>query len=148
MNFQKAAAMAEIISSVAIVVTLVYLSVQTQQNTKALLAVSRQAALQAELDIASDLVEYPEANARAKEERSPVDEARSQAIVLKVLRVREFEWLQYKSGILDEASWRSYMAPMRSLFANRRARDVLKLYTGDPEFKAYLNNWLDKGADP
>ena len=58
------------------------------------------------------------------------------------LGVREFEWFQYQSGILDEATWQSYMAPMSTIFAPARARNVLQSYTGDPEFTAHVIDWL------
>lgn len=42
MKLEKAAAIAEIVGSIAIVATLIYLTVQTKQSTNALLATSRQ----------------------------------------------------------------------------------------------------------
>lgn len=132
------ASIAEIVSSIAIVATLIYLSVQTRQNTNALLAVSRQTALQAELDLASDWIEHPEfvAGPYTLEESSRV------AWIIKLLRVREFEWHQYQSGILDEASLNSYMAPMPALLEDELGRRTFDWYGGDPGFKAYVSELL------
>lgn len=52
MKIERLAAIAEIVSSIAIVVTLGYLAVQTQQNTAAIVSNSRQQTLDAELDFA------------------------------------------------------------------------------------------------
>ena len=55
-------------------------------------------------------------------------------MVVKALRVREFAWHQYISGILDEKSWQSYMEPVPGIFSSDRARSVLEFYTGDETF--------------
>ncbi len=148
MKLEKAAAIAEIVSSIAIVVTLIYLSVQTQQNTNALLAVSRQATLEGDLEWLSDFISYPVDFASADEaDWSAEQELRFFGFLIKALRVREFAWFQYQSGILDEATWQSYLRPMRGLLASGRARQYFDEYDGDAEFKAYLADWLEDDAN-
>jgi hypothetical protein len=46
----------------------------------------------------------------AGHERSSGDMRRYAAF----FRIREFAWFQYQSGILDQASWESYIAPLAS----------------------------------
>jgi hypothetical protein len=60
MKLEKIAPLAELISSVAIVVTLIYLAIQTQQTNNALLANSRQATLMADITLISTLITNPE----------------------------------------------------------------------------------------
>ncbi len=48
------------------------------------------------LDLASD------------EELSPESKVRIHTQLTRVMRAREFEWLQYQNGLLDKAAWRSY----------------------------------------
>ena len=144
-DWGKWSAIAEIVSSVAIVVTLVYLTVQTQQNTSALLAVSRQAALQAELDVLSLRFDYPQLWLD-QGELSPEDEVRYTGFVYKILRMREFEWFQYQSGILDQATWQSYMAPMRGIFALKRARDILENMSAIQGSRRTSCTILDEGS--
>ena len=98
-------------------------------------------ALQAELDFLTLRFDYPQLW-MDQAEFSAEDEVRYTGVIYKILRMREFEWFQYQSGILDEATWQSYMAPMRVIFEPARAREILETYTGDPEFTAYLIGWL------
>lgn len=145
MKIERLAAIAEIISSVAIVVTLVYLSVQTGQNTDALLAVSRQATLQGDLDIIQIGMMYPEFAQADNIEFTPEFETRYRLFLTAAMRTREFAWFQYQSGILDEGTWQSYMSPMQFMFSTQRAQAYLELYSGDPDFKSYLKDWLNRG---
>lgn len=60
MNLTKLSAVTEIVSSIAIVITLIYLTVQTQQNTEALHANSRQATIAADIEFLTTLMDNPE----------------------------------------------------------------------------------------
>jgi len=142
---EKISAVAEIISSVAIVITLIYLTVETRQNTDALLAMSQQAALDADLSWLSTQIEYPELMGQVDDPNlSQEDWARTQAYLVQYLRIREFAWFQYQNGILDEPTWQSYLRPTANVFASERARTYLYTgnYSGDPEFMEYLRNWF------
>jgi len=147
MKLEKVAAIAEVVSSIAVLVTLIYLSVQTRQNTEALLAVSRQATLQGEMTALSTLVTYPVDFPSADDaDWSAEQELRFEALLIQTLRVREFAWFQYRGGTLDEATWQSYLRPLAGIFASARARRLLDKYYGDPKFKAYLADWLSSAA--
>jgi len=147
LRIEKLSAMAELVSSIAIVATLIYLSVQTQQNTNALLAVSRQALLEADMDLLNSAMDYPlDYSSVDSTDRAPAEESRLQSQLIKTLRVREFAWFQRQTGILDEETWQSYLAPMANMFQSERAREYLDLYYGNPEFKAYLIRWLEEDS--
>jgi len=134
----------ELVGAVVVVVTLFYVAAQIRQNTNAILANSRQTLLDADLALISDFL----AHAVHLEifpdhvQLTPEDERRMMWLLIKALRIREFAWHQYKSGNLDEKSWQSYMAPVPGLFATERAKAVLNLYTGSPEFLRVFNDWL------
>lgn len=145
MNVAKISAVAELVSSVAIVVTLVYLTVETRQNTQALLAMSRQTALQADVSWIGTQIEHPELTSWNEPGLSDEDWARRGAYIVQYLRIREFAWFQYRNGTLDEATWQSYLRPTTLVFASERARAALAAYRGDPEFIAYLQHWLETG---
>ena len=106
MNLTKLSAVAEIVSSLAILITLIYLAYQTQQSTAALLSNSRQETLNAELTFISQSLEYPYLNTTVTEEEiaSLTREERAQMFLISVslFRTRENYWLQYRSGVLDE----------------------------------------------
>ncbi len=62
MNWTKASAVAEILSSVAILITLVYLVVEIQQNAEATQADTRQAVLASDQQFLELLIDSPELN--------------------------------------------------------------------------------------
>lgn len=134
----------ELVGAVVVVVTLCYVAVQIRQNTKAILANSRQTLLDADLGLISDFLGHAVHIEIFPDEvqLTPEDERRMMWLLIKALRIREFAWHQYKSGNLDEKSWQSYMAPVAGLFATERAKAVLALYTGSPEFVQVLSGWL------
>jgi len=143
-NWTAISTISELIGAIAVVVTLGYVAVQIRQNTNALLANSRQTLLDADLGLISEFLAhafhieiFPD-----HVQLTPEDERRMMWCLIKALRIREFAWHQYKSGNLDEKSWHSYMAPVAGLFATERAKAVLGLYTGSPEFLKMLTDWL------
>ena len=77
---------------------------------------------------------------------SPEDHRRFVWIVIKAIRIREFAWHQYRSGILDEQTWQSYMAPVPGIFSTQRAKAVLDFYTGSPEFMKVLRSHAKPAA--
>ena len=108
MKVEKVAALAEIMSSVAIVVTLIYLSVQTQQTKEALIANSRQTTLLADMSLISTAVSNPDVAEYAQrpiDELTLVEQGQVANVFAGMLRTREFAWLQYQSGVLDEPTF-------------------------------------------
>ena len=61
-NWSKWTSIAEIVSSFAIVITLIYLTIQTQQNTDAMRANSRDVLINSDLQIIQMVTEHPEIN--------------------------------------------------------------------------------------
>jgi len=114
-DWGKWAAIAEIVSSFAILATLVYLAIQTQQlvtqtqqNTAAILSASRQEALNAELQLTRMIFDAPITS--LSEPLEPGLIGRKQRIVdVSLFRVREHQWLQSQEGILDEATMQTYL---------------------------------------
>ena len=146
-DWSKWSAIAEIVSSIAILVTLAYLAVQTAQNTAAIQGSTRQAMLAEDRELITLEIQYPEI--QELEQRSPstmsdTERTRLTSWLRIFGRNRENQYLQYKNGVIDEATWLSY--------ANATA-DVLSLegtrpwwekdsYEFDPDFAAYVNELL------
>jgi hypothetical protein len=146
MNLQKISATAEIVSSAAILVTLIYLTIETEQNTDAMLAISRQDLLSADLQWLENSMAYPEVLLDPDEASlSVADRSRATSLMISFLRIREFAWFQYQNGVLDEESWQSYTRPIFSVFDSDLSEIVLNTYRGDPEFVAYVRNMLREG---
>lgn len=152
MNLEVIAAIAEIISSITIVITLIYLAIQTKQTNNALLASSRQATMTAEVELISACIDNPDAFTnmhKSFDEMTLAEREQIANVVAGMLRIREYAWFQYKHGILDESTFRSYMAPVVRWFQEGDTLEIWKGFTleVDPEFAAYINGMLKENEE-
>ena len=124
MKLEKLSALAELVAAIAIVVTLVYLSIQVRQNTDALNAQSRQSIMTSAQTELLTSVDHPEVIvAISKTEPLTVDEnIQLDAYLTASMRSREFSWLQYESGLIDAAQWNTELAVIRSIMSAPRVR--------------------------
>ena len=114
----------QLISSAAVLVTLVYLAIETRQNTAATRSNARQT--QSTMDQTSlwnilnhaDLFE----NITNGEPLTATDQSRVTFMWLASIRIREHEWRQYEEGALDEATWLAYRKPLSYLLGTERTR--------------------------
>ena len=149
MKLERIAPLAEIISSVAIVLTLIYLAIQTNQTNSALVANSRQATMLADMTLISALISNPEAMGnthRPFNELTDAEQDQLGNVLAGVIRSREFAWLQYQSGILDEATFASYMeTPVRWIREDEAFRYYWEYFSAgsNPDFRSYVNQLLD-----
>ena len=146
MSLEQYAYLADIIGVSLVIASLVYVARQLHQNTAAQLATSRHAMMAADLHLLSMSMDYPE-SAFGLGVASAQD-IRSTAFLIAFLRIREFAWYQFKSGILDKTTWESYLAPSAVVFASEHARavwnsDVIRL---DPDFRALINELIGAPA--
>jgi hypothetical protein len=149
MKLEKLSSLAELVSAIAIVVTLAYLAIETQQNTAAVQASVRQAMLADELELVRQLLDYPILMTGRSGDADLSDEelVRLHGNILSLVRIRENQWLQYQNGVLDERTWRTYQSAipavlstefMRSWWRNRTA-----LGRFDEGFVADVDKLLD-----
>ena len=110
MNWNAIGAISEIIGTIVVVITLIYLAIQIRQNNKLLLSESRQAlvtndvtSLTANLNYTEVFTKYISESALSKEEQLSIS-----FMFALDLRNREFEYFQYTNGLLDEATWLAY----------------------------------------
>lgn len=150
MKIEKIAAFAEIVSSIAIVITLVYLSVQTRQTNEALLANSRQTTMSTEVGLINTLIDNPQIGENARKPMSELTEAESGQVgnaIAGLLRTREFAFRQYKNGILDKTTLDSYMATLiRWIRMGEAGLHYWELFSKDldPEFVKYIKSLMNK----
>ena len=108
-DWTKWSAIAEIASSIAIVSTLIYLAIQTQQNAGAILANSRNALISNEISINQQIIENPSIFAyRYKSDLTLEEQIQLEVWLIQLVRTREHQWLQYQDGLLDEQIWDAY----------------------------------------
>ena len=142
----KWSAIAEVFSALAIVVTLGYLAIQTQQNTAATQASVRQSMLEADRESLYMQVQNPFLTKRSGLD----DEEQLQLIAFMTafMRTRENFWIQYQKGVLDQDTWESYRgALVVVIFSSEFGRRVWEKQTAsgltfDRGFVDSINAWV------
>ncbi len=151
MNWNKWAALSEIVSSVAILVTLGYLAIQTQQNTVALNAESRTALWEAQMATLDHLIQNPSIMISWDQPEPLTDE---QKVMLgnwlfEFIGHREYMWLQYQSGIVDERTMETFITDVDQLLVHRRLLDWWNKTSDfyfDPGFVQLVNARVRDGS--
>ena len=124
MTLEQYAYLAEVLGVIAILVTLIFLTFQLMQNNSLLRSESRKALLsndQTSLLVALDHVDIFE-KMTSPEELSHEDQLRLSWVYAIDMRNREFEYFQYREGVLDEAAWQSYREIILMNHATDRGR--------------------------
>ncbi len=147
MNWTKTSAVAEILSSVAILITLVYLVVEIQQNSRATQADTRQEILASDQQFLENYIDSPELMAlQYQAELSDEERIRLSYLLVTFIRMRENNWLQYENGTLDDATWRAHQGSIVATFGSPQARawwqnfGVERVF--DPEFLSVVDELL------
>ena len=124
MKLEKLSSLIEALSSIAVVITLIVLIVEIRQNTEALNAQSRQSVLtsaQTQLLLAAsqpDIVtSISKPGALTHEENVRLD-----VWLTASMRGREYAWLQYQNGLIDQSQWNTEMAVTRIVLSAPRTR--------------------------
>jgi hypothetical protein len=142
MNWTKASAVAEIVSSVAILVTLIYLTVQTQQNTAAIQANGRQTSLAVEQQLLNSQMENP-AMWAAMHNAEYTDEQKVyfNSWLVAFFANRQADWANYRIGTLDKPAWLRMEASIRQVFKTPLFRVWWHNFSAsmDPAFVARVN---------
>ena len=148
MNWEMYSAIAEILGSAAVLVTLIYLTIQTRQNTASTQANTRQAILNADQQFLIKLIENPQIYLnRFKEGLTDEDKVQMGAYMVMFVRMRENNWLQYRNGVLDDVTWKSYRSSIAQVFSDKTSRNWWRQYTVgrqtfDSEFVSMVNELL------
>jgi hypothetical protein len=125
-NLEQLADLAEILGVIAVVITLIYLSVQVRQGTQILWSESRQAQVAYDQGGVYKFVEYPELGRLFSQTETPTAEEKTRLMFWMIgqMRAREHEWLQYRAGALDEETWSSYRGVIFFLLGTNRAKEL------------------------
>jgi hypothetical protein len=107
---ESLAYLAQIIGVIVVVATLIYLAAQVQQGKELLLSEARQGQVSNDQENIYKFIEHPQlAHSFSTTERlDPDEKARLAFFIVASMRAREHEYFQYKAGVLDEVTWKSY----------------------------------------
>ena len=125
-DWNKWSSIAEIVSSIAILVTLVYLAIQTQQNTDAINAQSRQSLFDGGQEELPVWIQYPELSTLIIDSTKEItleQKVQLDGLLVLALGRREFAWRQYQTGVLDEDSWIADRRIIALLLGSERTRE-------------------------
>ena len=114
----------EVIASIAVLITLVFLSVQVKQTNSLMRSEARQAQTVIDQAHISKFIDHPDLAAAfaSKEHLDHDDKTRLWFWVVLSLRAREHEWFQFQHGALDSASWESYKRVIPFTLGTNRTR--------------------------
>ena len=130
------AALAEVIASLAVVISLIYLARQVRQGN----ILSRYQARQnmMEQDLASLRIQMSDPGITScllKENPSEEDLFKLHLFLTSIMRQREWEWSQYKDGIIDEDVYQTY-------------HEVIGIFLGTVYTREWWNNVGRSGLNP
>jgi len=124
MTLEQFASLAEIIGVILVIASLVYVAKQLHQNTAAILAQSRQAVLGAAQQELYHHVENPGLSVAAATSRelTPEEHVQVSQGLYAAFRIRQFAWLQFRDGTIDEAQWQTEVSVLRFYLDSPRVR--------------------------
>ena len=96
-----------------------------------------------EADIASLYVYFNHPYLMNRVDIPPEQKLSVRAAIIAFIRMRESYWLQYKDGLLDEATWLSYRTPLLNVvFQSQIGRDTWELGGYTPGFREDIDAWI------
>jgi hypothetical protein len=149
-KLDRVSAIAEIVSSIAVLGTLVYLAVQTTQNTAAVQASTRQAMLAEDRELLALRLQFGvnELMGREVGSLSDSEKDRLSTWLVAFLRNRENQWLQRQNGVIDEETWRTYSVAVAPILSYEITRPWWEKRASsgefDPGFTDFVNGILSE----
>ena len=149
MNRSKLADLSEIVSSIAIVVTLVYLVIEINQNTDAIRTQTAQSILQAGQTELAMMIENPEIaiNIAGTKPLTVEQSVTLDTYFASHIRNREFAWLQYKNEAIRETNWDSELKVLHVWLDSPRFRiwwDKLGRYYTNEDFTLFVDQLIEQ----
>ncbi len=141
----------EAASSLAVLITLIYLARQIRQENVLLRSEARQALVATDQEHICKFIDHPDlAKTFAGKEPATEDEkTRMNFWIIASLRAREFEWTQHNAGALDKETWFAYSQVIFFTLGTERSRQYWAACKGffNPNFVAYVEDMI-KDAPP
>lgn len=152
MDISALAAWSQIAASLAVLATLIYLTIQIRQNTALMRAESRQSIMTYAQQELHTFIDHPEVLRFMYDEAELEPNLRVQFYgwITSAIRAREHEWLQYRNGVLDRDAWISYKNALPIILCNRRGREwweKLGRVQFAPEFQKIVDEVLSTNPD-
>lgn len=149
MNATELATWSQIASSAAVLITLVYFSVQTRQTSKLLKSESRQSLIEVDMQILGLQVQFPEITMAWDSATQLTSEQKHRlwSYLCAFMRTREHQWIQYQNGVLDQTAWAAYHSAIPAVIGSERCRAWWAAFGSvfyEPQFVAVVNTMLSE----
>lgn len=153
-DWAKWSAIAEICGAIAVVITLLYLSLQTrylatqtEQNTAAIAASVRQEMFANDQVLLTKGMEFRSCQVEGSNMWSAPECFSASSLIF--LRSRENNWLQYRDGVIDEVTYETYNKVLSDMLSNPAVADLWPLLSRNlsDAFVEYANQLLAEVAN-
>ena len=146
MSLEEMTQIAEIVGVTLVVITLIYLAIQVRQGKEILQSEARQAQVDNDLTGVLQIIDNPELGRIFSQKEKPSLDEKTKIMfwIIASMRSREHEWLQYKSGALDEETWTSYRGVIYFVLGTPRSRacwELTRTYF-NPEFAEMVTEMM------
>lgn len=113
-----------VLANIGVLAGIVFLAIEIRQNTRAQYAESRQAVLSASREEILLTMEDPSLVLALtnSDPLTPEENVQVDGFLSVVLRAREFAWLQYRDGAIDDAQWNTEFNVLVAFLDSGRAR--------------------------
>ena len=127
-----------------VLVGIFFLVIEIRQNTNALYAESRQAVLSGAQHELLMQLNNPDIHLSIikPEPLTPQEHVRLSVFLTTSLKAKEFAWLQYQDGVIDEEQWRSEVVVIGIIFDAQRNRKWWEML-GREFFKGGFRDFVD-----
>lgn len=146
-------AWSQLVSSGAVLITLLYLAIQTKQTNSAIQANARQS--QFELDLMSlfKLADNADLAAKIVSDRplEEIDQMRLTYLWMATLRQVELMFIQYRNGVLDQSTWDTQRRVIAAMLVTPKMKNwwnVAGKLPFSPDFVAIVQQTLDENLVP
>lgn len=132
MTMADIATWSQIISSIAVLITLIFLTVQVKQNTKAILTNTRQTIVTTDMQGIEHGINIPAIeHSMHKPELDADEKVQLEWWLIGLCRTREYQWFQYRNGLLDRKTWQANISALGRNLSFARTRGWWKLVSHD-----------------
>lgn len=118
LNWEILGVVSEFVGAVAVVISLIYLSVQIRQNTRLMRATAKQSLTETTQGLIYHLSENADVWVKlvsGQEPTSAEEDARMSLLVRAMLRGFESQCYQYETGLLEAEEWQALRQAMRDI---------------------------------
>jgi len=155
MSWDAIAAIAELVASFGVIVSLIYLATQIRhQRTESLLTAGHELSGQINelFSVLSDNAEFADIFLRGLRDYNSlnsVDKARFAAFFARLMRIQESMYSRYRQNLLDPSIWPSYEESMRDYFGHPGLLDwwASRRHWFTPEFQEYIAGCIANARD-